>query len=161
MWRSGQAVDCVSLRWAQWHWTVLLQWSDKQGVVNGAAVAEEIAHCFLKAGQFCLFEWFGFIFRLSELFFGTADWLCPWMGGMLQFSRCRVHKVIKSFLNAPVHEEIDGAIFAVPVEVDAEEFGAIPVGGDLSGFVEGINKVLGVCQVGARDAKVVNNESEY
>lgn len=121
---------------------------DEQGVVNGLAAVEQCANCFLKVGQFLLFKWFGFISRLCKLFFGAVDGFCPWVGCMLWFGRCRMHEAMKGFLNAPGHGDVNGAIFAVPVEVNAEEFCSGPVCGDLvkfDGHQQGVRHWLGRC----------------
>ena len=79
---------------------------------------------------------------------------------VLWFSGYFVAEKLSCFDDVVWHGEIDGAIGAVPLEVDYQGYVAFPVGCIVILFKEVIDKVMGVCPVVLFDAGVIDDEAE-
>ena len=72
----------------------------------------------------------------------------------------RVRELVEGGLNIFRHGQGDCAADVVPVQVDAEVFGAIPVDGNFVLFFQRLDEVVGVAFVFVLDTDVVTDKGE-
>jgi hypothetical protein len=72
----------------------------------------------------------------------------------------RVLKSCKSFGDRLGHSEVNGAVFVVPLQVDATEYFTIFVDGDIIMFLEGVDEMGGMGIANNLNAKIINDEVE-
>jgi hypothetical protein len=79
---------------------------------------------------------------------------------MLRSLRRRVSKSRKSFGDILGHSEVNGAVFVVPLQVDATEYFTIFVNGDIIMFLEGVNEMGGMGIANNLNDEIIKDEVE-
>jgi hypothetical protein len=79
---------------------------------------------------------------------------------MLRSLWSRVSKSRKSFGDILGQSEVNGAVFVVPLQVDATEYFTIFVDGDIVMFLEGVDEMGGTGIANDLNAEIINNEVE-
>ena len=125
------------------------------------SVIEEGAHDALDGTSWRCREDRGSILRGGDLWVVSVDWLVPLVGGMARRRWWSVGETFESGFGVFEHGEGNVPVTrVVPVEGDAEEFGAGVVGGDFVEGLEGGEEVVEVGLVGILDTKVINDKGK-
>ena len=131
----------------------------EHGVVDGSGIIEEHTHNLADSFDSGLIEGWRFVLG-GELHFGPILGRLKLVGAVGR-SGISVSKAGKGPSNVARHGEFDSAGSIVPVKVEAAEFSAGPVDGDLVVFGENRDQVVGILFANILDPKVINNEGKH
>jgi len=131
----------------------------EHGVVDCSGIVEEDTDNFTDTFDSGLIKGWCFVL-CGELDFGPILGRLELVGAVGR-SGISVSKAGEGPSNVARHGEFDSAGIIVPVKVEATEFSAGPVDGDLVVFGENGDEVVGILFANILDPKVINNEGKH